>query len=77
MDTSCRSGAVQEEKVNEVESSSHIAQSVYDSLSLQLQGLNDEGCKAGLEFKLPQGNEKTMDLKEVGQKVCDTSLICQ
>ena len=48
------------------------------TLSLQLQGLNDEGCKAGLEFKLPQGNEKTtMDLKEVGQKVCDTSLICQ
>ena len=33
MDTNCRSGAVQEEKVNEVESSSPIAQSVYDSLS--------------------------------------------
>ena len=36
-----------------------------------------KGCKAGLEFKLPQGNEKTMDPEEVGQKVCDTSLICQ
>ena len=51
-------------------SSSLIAKSVYDTLSLQLQGLNDEGCK-GL-------NEKTtIDPEEVGQKVYDTSLICQ